>query len=100
MVCHADGWNREVGKMKRSEIVKHITTELFYGSLAARVDNTDVMVTELAEKDAEAVLKLIEKFNMKPPRYIACMANGKEFNPETDQGRDVMDIQAWEPENE
>lgn len=86
--------------MKRSDMVKFITTELFYGSLSARVDTGEIRITELAEKDAEAVLKLIEKFNMKPPRYIACMANGKEFNPETDQGRDVMDIQAWEPENE
>lgn len=84
--------------MKRSDMLKFITTELFYGSLAARVDNNDVMVTELAKKDAEAVLKLVEKFKMKPPHYIACMANGKEFDPETDQGRDVMDIQAWEPE--
>ena len=50
--------------MKRSEMLKFITDELFYGSLAARVDNSNAMVTELAEKDAEAVLKLIEKFGM------------------------------------
>jgi hypothetical protein len=50
--------------MKRSEMLKFITDELFYGSLAARVDNSNTTVTELAEKDAEAVLKLIEKFGM------------------------------------
>ena len=53
--------------MKRSEMVKFITTELFYGSLSARVDSDDVMITELAEKDAQAVLKLVEKLGMLPP---------------------------------
>ena len=57
--------------MKRSEMVKFITTELFYGSLSARVDSTGGMITELAEKDAEAILKLIEKFGMLPPK--ACI---------------------------
>ena len=53
--------------MKRSEMLKFITTELFYGSLAARVDSTEGMITELAEKDAEAVLKLVESIGMLPP---------------------------------
>jgi hypothetical protein len=53
--------------MKRSEMLKVITDELFYGSLAARVNKSNTTVTELAEKDAEAVLKLIEKFGMLPP---------------------------------
>jgi hypothetical protein len=48
-------------------MVKFITTELFYGSLSARVDSDDVMITELAEKDAQAVLKLVEKLGMLPP---------------------------------
>jgi hypothetical protein len=54
--------------MKRSEMLKVITDELFYGSLAARVDKSNTTVTELAEKDAEAVLKLIEKLGMLPPQ--------------------------------
>jgi hypothetical protein len=52
--------------MKRSEMIKFITTELVYGSLSARVDSSDGMITELAEKDAEAVLRLVE-IGMLPP---------------------------------
>ena len=65
--------------MKRSEMVKFITTELFYGSLSARVDNTSGMITELAEKDAEAVLKLVEKLGMlPPPDYTETYYSGDE----------------------
>jgi hypothetical protein len=71
--------------MKRSEMVKFITTELFYGSLSARVDSTGGMITELAEKDAEAVLKLVEKFGMlPPPDYTETYYSGDEpggYNP-------------------
>jgi hypothetical protein len=74
--------------MKRSEMLKFITDELFYGSLAARVDNSDAMVTELAEKDAEAVLKLIEKFGM----FYCPVEDFGEFQLRTPKG--------WEPEDE
>lgn len=55
--------------MKRSDMLKNIVDVLFYGSLAARVDNDSVFVTELAEKDANEVLDLMEKLGMLPP-YI------------------------------
>jgi hypothetical protein len=65
--------------MKRSEMVKFITTELFYGSLSAKVDRTDGMITELAEKDAEAILKLVEKLGMlPPPDYTETYYSGDE----------------------
>ena len=86
--------------MKRSDMVKFIATKLYYGSLAARVDSNDLTIIALAENDAEDVLKVIEEWRMKAPRYIACMANGKKYNKETDPAHDVIDIEAWEPENE
>lgn len=51
--------------MKRSDMLKNITDVLFYGSLAARVDNCNEIF--LAEKDAEEVLALMEKLGMLPP---------------------------------
>ena len=69
-------------------MVKLITTELFYGSLSARVDNTDGTITELAEKDAEAVLKLVEKFDM----FYCPVEDFVEFQLRTPKG--------WEPEDE
>ncbi len=53
--------------MKRSEMIKNIVDVLFYGSLAARVDNRNEMITLLAEKDANDVLELMEKAGMSPP---------------------------------
>jgi len=76
--------------MKRSEMLKVITDELFYGSLAARVDNSNIMITELAEKDAEAILKLIEKFGMLPP-----FVDQYESNTSLD-----LIGNRWEPEDE
>jgi hypothetical protein len=57
------------GMMKRSEIVKVITDILFYGRLseAARLGARKDFITNLAEEDAEAVLKELEKFGMLPP---------------------------------
>ena len=75
--------------MKRSEMLKFITDELFYGSLAARVDNSNTAVTELAEKDAEAVLKLIEKLGM----FYCPVENLGEFGK-------LRTPKGWEPENE
>jgi hypothetical protein len=75
--------------MKRSEMLKFITDELFYGSLAARVDNSNTTVTELAEKDAEAVLKLIEKLGM----FYCPVENLGEFGK-------LRTPKGWEPENE
>lgn len=79
--------------MKRSEMVKFITTELFYGSLSARVDNTGGMITELAEKDAEAVLKLVEKLGMLPPLDSwTLQMDGDRADPFN------IAYYAWEPE--
>jgi hypothetical protein len=75
--------------MKRSEMLKVITDELFYGSLAARVDKSNTTVTELAEKDAEAVLKLIEKLGM----FYCPVENLGEFGK-------LRTPKGWEPENE
>jgi hypothetical protein len=76
--------------MKRSEMLKFITDELFYGSLAARVDNSNAMVTELAEKDAQAVLKLVEKLGMLPPFVDQY---------ESDTSLDLIGNR-WEPEDD
>lgn len=73
--------------MKRSEMLKVITDELFYGSLAARVDKSNTTVTELAEKDAEAVLKLIEKFGM-------------FYCPKPKDGGNLRVPRGWETEDE
>ena len=73
--------------MKRSEIVKVITDILFYGRLseAARLGARKDFITNLAEEDAEAVLKELEKFGMLPPTVRGGSMNG--WN-------------RWEPEDE
>jgi len=79
--------------MKRSDMVKFIATKLYYGSLAARVDNDTLTILSLAEKDAEAVLKVIEEWKMKPP-----------FSNDIYQAECIIyiypDGNKWEPENE
>jgi hypothetical protein len=85
--------------MKRSEMVKFITTELFYGSLSARVDSDDVMITELAEKDAQAVLKLVEKLGMLPPMSDETMSSNP-FHVADSILESVAHDFKWETENE
>lgn len=55
--------------MKKSDMLKVITDKLFYGKLAeaARSEARPKFITDLAEEDAEAVLKELEKFGMLPP---------------------------------
>lgn len=85
--------------MKRSEMLKVITDELFYGSLAARVDKSNTTVTELAEKDAEAVLKLIEKFGMLPPMSDETMSSNP-FHVADSILESVAHDFKWEPEDD
>ena len=88
--------------MKRSEMVKFITTELFYGSLSARVDSDDVMITELAEKDAQAVLKLVEKLGMLPPtiRMKETHAGYNQFGEQSGTYTALYDRNQWESEDD
>jgi hypothetical protein len=73
--------------MKRSEAIKCIIDILFYGKLAesARLGARKDFITNLAEEDAEAVLKELEKFDMLPP---------------TVQGGSMNGWNRWEPEDE
>jgi len=67
--------------MKRSEAIKFITDILFYGKLAesARSDIRPKWTTDLAEEDAEAVLKELEKLGMlPPPDYTETYYSGDE----------------------
>lgn len=73
--------------MKKSEMVDYLTThinELNYTT-----------TTELVN----IVLFLVSQKGMKPPYYTTVVATGKKYNPETDQGRDVISRQDWEPED-
>lgn len=50
-------------------MLKNMVDVLFYGSLAARVDNRAEMITMLAENDAKTLLDLMEKLGMLPPLH-------------------------------
>lgn len=82
--------------MKRSEMIKLITDKLFYGKLAEKARLSGAMITDLAEKDAEAILKRLESVGMLPPestveKIINC-GDGQKL--ETSTGN------IWEDEQE
>lgn len=64
--------------MKRSEMIELIIDKLFYGKLAesARSDIRPKFITDLAEKDAESILKELEKVGMLPPTVQGGSMNG------------------------
>ena len=76
--------------MKRSEMIKLIIDKLFYGKLAesARLGARKNFITNLAEEDAEAVLKELEKLGM----FYCPVEDFGEFQLRTPKG--------WEPEDE
>lgn len=86
-------------------MLKNIVDVLFYGSLAARVDNKDTMITMLAETDAKEVLDLMEKLGMLPPHVTEQVKTSVVVaHPMGYQELIVEDSKAyisrWEPENE
>jgi hypothetical protein len=85
--------------MKRSEMVKLITDKLFYGKLAEKARLTGVMITDLAEKDAEEVLKELEKLGMLPPLRSATYRD-KFWNETICAEMDGMDVKValWDRE--
>ena len=82
--------------MKRSEAIKFITDILFYGKLAesVRLGARKNFITNLAEEDAEAVLKELEKLGMRPPFFppekLSVMQDEKKYTQ----------YYRWEPEDE
>ncbi len=80
--------------MKRSDMIKFIVDKLFYGELAERARLSTGTITDLAEKDAEAILKELEKLGMLPPEttveeWIDC-GDGQRF--------EIITKHAWETE--
>lgn len=102
--------------MKRSDLVKLITDKLFYGKLAeaARSDVRPKFITDMAEADAEAVLKEIEHFMIPMPDLAEAVTGGLVYcyydsdkNDDLDrvcedkEGRlDIENSQLWEPEDD
>lgn len=74
--------------MKRSEAV------LFIAESLIEPHSDDPII------EAGIILKKLEKYGMKPPRYTGLIANGKKYDRNTDSGRDVQDFYDWEPEDE
>jgi hypothetical protein len=76
--------------MKRSEATKFITDILFYGKLAesVRLGARKDFITNLAEEDAEAVLKELEALGM----FYCPVEDFGEFQLRTPKG--------WETEDE
>lgn len=80
--------NGKYNYMKRSEMIKKIHEKM---------DGEPINFRNYAEQ----FLNVVEQLGMLPPSYIGLMANGKEYNRETDFSRDTMEIRGqWEPENE
>lgn len=80
-------------KMKRSEMLSIIQQAI--------VDH-NISIGDFEGYGAhshELILERLEEAGMKPPSYIACMANGKLYNPDIDQGRDTIIARGWEPED-
>lgn len=78
-------------RMKRSEAVS-ILLEAYQES----VNKNDNMTTVFSD-----VLKAAEEKIWKtPPRFTWVFATGKEYDPKTDQGRDIESRWMWENENE
>jgi len=77
--------------MKRSDAIKVIVDKLFYGKLAesARSDIRSKFITDLAEQDAESILKELEEFDM----YYCPVIDFNEF------GR-LRTPKGWESEDE
>jgi hypothetical protein len=83
--------------MKKSDLIQDIASEL----IISGYDVLDLGIGyDKAKVIADILLKRIEKEGMIPPGWVAVMATGKKYNPETDQGRDVLNRYGWEPENE
>jgi len=74
--------------MKRSEMLKLIEDVLFEteGSWPWH--------------QKESILEAIEKAGMRPPDFMARVATGKAYNPETDFAADTYWAKGWEPEND
>jgi len=103
--------------MKRSDLIKLITDKLFYGKLAeaARSNVRPKFITDIAEVDAEAVLKEIEYFMIPMPDRTEAVTGGlvycyydRDKNGDLDRldankedgSLDVKNSQLWEPEDE
>ena len=84
--------------MKRSEMIELIIDKLFYGKLAesARSDIRPKFITDLAEQDAESILKKLEEVGMLPPK--ACIERSVRVGDE--QRTAYHNTNEWEPEDE
>lgn len=78
-------------KMKRSDMIKFIVDKLFYGKLAeaAKSDVRPKFITDLAEEDAESILKELEDMGM----YCCPVEDLGEFGK-------LRTPKSWEPEDE
>jgi hypothetical protein len=74
--------------MKRSEMIQKLASQILVGDV-------DLWLFPI---EAKAILDRLEELGMRPPSYIGLMANGKEYNPETDFARDTLRFHDWEPE--
>ncbi len=77
--------------MKRSEMI-----ELMWNFIQ-QVQCGNVYYMD--KTDTSKLLNKMEQAGMYPERYEAVMATGKKYNSETDQGRDTIIVNGWEPED-
>lgn len=92
--------------MKRSELIKFIADKLFYGKLAeaARSDTRPKFTTDLAEEDAESILKELEDIGMfycpvEDLGSIGKLRTPKGFEPEISEALDkFLNETGWDDE--
>lgn len=77
--------------MKRSDALRALCVTLDKNGHCGCVTDTETM--------AGKILNALQVLGMRPPYYTTVVATGKKYDPETDQGRDVITRQEWEPED-